>query len=504
MRESVCVGQTLAKKVKLTEKACEALKHRLDNNELSEDDRTLLKQILDEHFPPKQAPKCPDKKKKSPAANSTEKRKGHGRLSEEDYVGARNIDCPSRQYKPGDRCPRCGKGNLFNFTIRKALTLLATAPIEAVRYLLEVLRCNTCGHTFEDPPEETRWGKHHPSANAGVVVMRYGLGVPGYRLQTWQAHMGVPLPDATQGDMIAKAGASMSPIFDHLNHLLAQSSSLAADDTGLKVLQLLKEFKTAKKDERHGCHATCLHGKHQGHQIVLYYVGRKHSGENIDELLQARSSKLPMPFQMGDGSACNTSHRHDTVEVFCHAHSFRKFIKAYDTNPELVDYLLHLYGQIFVNDRKTKGMTDQQRLEYHQQHSRPVMDKLRLFFNLLFEECIVENNSSLGQAISYVLKRWQGFSEFLCIPGVPLDNNETERLLKLAIRYRKNSGFFKTTKSARLGAMIMSILATTAACGANPMDYITQLQIHESEVRECPQLWLPWNYRDRMAQLAVA
>jgi hypothetical protein len=85
-----------------------------------------------------------------------------------------------------------------------------------------------------------------------------------------------------------------------------------------------------------------------------------------------------------------------------------------------------------------------------------------------------------------------------------VDNNSTERFLKSAIRYRKNSGFFKTEKSARLGAIIMSILATATACGANPMEYLIATQIHESDVRNNPHLWLPWNYTDRMALLDAA
>ena len=443
-------------------------------------------------------------KKKRREDSTGSKKKGHGRLSEADYTGATNVPVPLGEFKPGDGCPGCRKGRLYKAEIRKILTLLARAPIDATRYLLDVLRCSSCGQTFEDAPEETRWGKHHPSANAGVILMRYGLGVPGYRLQNWQAQMGIPLPDATQWDMIKKGGECTIPVFHHLEYLLAQSSLISLDDTGLKVLELLKEFKSAKEGERHGCHGTCLHGKHQTHQIVLYYVGRNHAGENLDELLADRSKDLPTLLQMGDGSACNTDHGHDSVEVNCHAHSYRKIADKRDAYPEMVDYILQLISKIFSHDHQTQGMSDQQRLEHHQKYSSPVMDRLKHILSSLFEERVIDENSPLAKAASYMLKRWQGFSEFLRTPGIPLDNNETERLLKAAIRYRNNSGFFKTEKSARLGAIIMSILATCAACGVNPMDYITQLQIHESEVKRNPHLWLPWNYKDRMAQMAVA
>ena len=31
-------------------------------------------------------------------------------------------------------------------------------------------------------------------------------------------------------------------------------------------------------------------------------------------------------------------------------------------------------------------------------------------------------------------------------------------------------------------------------CGANPVDYLTELERHASQVSEQPDQWLPWNY----------
>lgn len=495
----------MTKKVKLTKAERDSLITELDKGPLSKESRERLKSILGSLPLEKALSESPKSKRKLPRnSQSNGAQKGHGRLSEAAYTGATNVEHPLGAFKPGDGCPSCGKGKLFKSEVRKILVLMARAPIDAMRYLLDVMRCSSCGKTFEDQPAQAQWGKHHPSANAGLVLMRYGLGVPGYRLQTWQSHMGIPLPDATQWDMIKKVGTSMIPIFLVLEYLLAQSPQVSLDDTGLKVLALLQEFKSATKKARHGCHATCIHGEHQGQKIILYHVGRQHAGENIQQLLDLRSPSLNAPVQVGDGSACNTAHHHKTVEANCHAHAFRKFRDAHGVHPDLVDYILYSIGQLFSNDRETKSMGGQQRLEYHQIHSGPLMDKLKHVLCAMLEEQIVEVNSSLGNAITYVNQRWEGFTEFLRTPGVPLDNNETERLLKDAIRYRKNSGFFKTVNSARLASIIMSILATTIACGSEPMDYLTQLQIYESDVKHDPQLWLPWNYKDRLRQVEAA
>jgi hypothetical protein len=42
----------------------------------------------------------------------------------------------------------------------------------------------------------------------------------------------------------------------------------------------------------------------------------------------------------------------------------------------------------------------------------------------------------------------------------------------------------------------MSLIHTCQLCGANPFDYLTQLQKHSEELCRRPEQWMPWNYRD--------
>jgi hypothetical protein len=41
-------------------------------------------------------------------------------------------------------------------------------------------------------------------------------------------------------------------------------------------------------------------------------------------------------------------------------------------------------------------------------------------------ERLVEPNSSLGKAFQYLLNHWHTLTQFLRVPGVPLDNNTVE------------------------------------------------------------------------------
>lgn len=67
--------------------------------------------------------------------------------------------------------------------------------------------------------------------------------------------------------------------------------------------------------------------------------------------------------------------------------------------------------------------------------------------------------------------------------------------MKKAILHRKNSLFYKTANGARVGDLFMSLIHTCELSGANPFDYLTQLQRHANELARNPSAWMPWNYR---------
>jgi len=157
---------------------------------------------------------------------------------------------------------------------------------------------------------------------------------------------------------------------------------------------------------------------------------------------------------------------------------------------------------VYKNDAiaKKRKMTDIERLRFHQNKSGPAMEKHHAWMRAQFAEKNVEPNSGLGGAIGYMLKHWEKLTLFLRQAGAPLDNNICERALKKAILHRKNSLFYKTDAGACVGDAYMSLIHTCALNGADPFDYITQLQRHAKEVRKKPQQWMPWNYRQTIAR----
>lgn len=115
------------------------------------------------------------------------------------------------------------------------------------------------------------------------------------------------------------------------------------------------------------------------------------------------------------------------------------------------------------------------------------------------DEKRTEPNSALGEAIGYMLKHWEKLTLFLRQAGAPLDNNVCERALKKAILHRKNALFYKTSHGAQVGDLFMSLIYTCQVNGANPFDYLTELQQHAEALAVSPQLWMPWNYPGALA-----
>ena len=112
-----------------------------------------------------------------------------------------------------------------------------------------------------------------------------------------------------------------------------------------------------------------------------------------------------------------------------------------------------------------------------------------------------EEHSALGKAIQYLLRHYNRLTLFCREVGAFLDNNRMEETLKLIIRNRKTSHFFKTTNGAGIANVITSVIATTMRTEANLFDYLVALQRYRQEICHHPQDWMPWNYQLAIKQL---
>jgi hypothetical protein len=85
-----------------------------------------------------------------------------------------------------------------------------------------------------EPPAEATGEKYDETAAAMIAQLRYGSGLPFQRLERLQKSLGIPLPAATQWDVVEQASGPIWPAFDELVRQAAQGEVMHNDDTGMR------------------------------------------------------------------------------------------------------------------------------------------------------------------------------------------------------------------------------------------------------------------------------
>jgi len=443
---------------------------------------------------------------------------GHGRNGADDYTAAEKIAVSHASLQPGDACPQCKQGTLYDSRPGVLVRLVGQSPLQAKIYELQKLRCNLCGTLFTAcAPQDVDPEKYDATAGSMIALLKYGSGMPFHRLDRLQENVGIPLPASTQWDIIHAKAERIEPAFDELVRQASDGDVMHNDDTTVKILELMGKRAlqeplaedlsgdSAKKKpgERSGIFTTGIVSTCQDRRIALFFSGRKHAGENLKDLLLRRAAHLPPPIQMCDALSRNMPAGLQTILAHCLAHGRRQFVDVAERFPHECRQVLESLSGIYHNDAiaRERSLSPEERLRFHQAESSPIMEQLHAWLRRQFDERRVEPNSALGGAISYLLKHWEKLTLFLRVAGAPLDNNVCERALKKAILHRKNAMFYKTRRGAHVGDVFMSLIYTCEFCGANPFDYLTELERHAEELSVKPRNWLPWNYRQTLQEM---
>jgi hypothetical protein len=430
---------------------------------------------------------------------------GHGRNSATAFTGADRVSISHSTLRPGDTCPECSEGKVYRQKEPATLVrIVGQAPLKTTVFEMERLRCNACGQIFTaEPPDAAGPDKYDATAVAMIALLKYGTGVPFKRLEKLESQLAMPLPAATQWELLKAAAERLRHVLEELIRQAAQGSVMHNDDTGIRILRLARE----PGDKRSGTFTSGILSILDMWRIALFFSGPKHADENIAEVLKRRDRGLPAVIQMCDALSRNTPKVEGikTLLAHCLAHGRRQFVEVAENFPQECRHVLEALGNVYRNDALTREqqLSPEDRLRFHQEHSRPVMKALHEWMNAQFAEAKTEPNSGLGKAISYLLNHWVKLTLFLNHPGVPIDNNVVERALKKAILNRKNALFYKTMNGAAVGDLFMSLIHTCELNSVNPFDYLTELLRHAESLKQKPSEWMPWNYRETLTRLSA-
>lgn len=496
----------------------------------TEKTQAVLGDGKDSQSPPSQVVTASTTETMATSATAAEKAaksppKGHGRNGADAYTGAKKVVVRHETLQPGDPCPKCEEGTVYETGRPGVLVrLVGQSPIQAAIYELQKLRCNLCSEIFTaQSPEGIGTKKYDATSGSMVALLKYGTGMPFNRMEGLQANMGIPLPSSTQWNIVEAKAETIEPAFEELIRQAANGEVVYNDDTTVKILEMMgqrakaaafaedsskedAEESSPKKSDRRGLFTSGIVSTREGRKIALFFSGRQHAGENLKDVLLHRAETLSAPIQMCDALTRNLPADLETIVAHCLAHGRRQFVDVAEQFPEECRYVLESLSVIYRNDAiaRERKLSPSARRHFHQSESGPTMEKLHIWLGRQLEDRLIEPNSSLGGAISYLLKHWERLTLFLRVAGAPLDNNICERALKRAILHRKNAMFYKTGHGAHVGDVFMSLIHTCELCGANAFDYLTELERHAGELSSHPQDWMPWTYKKTLAAPAAS
>jgi transposase len=449
----------------------------------------------------------------APGARRASKHRGHGRHAAAAYTGAAHVAVPHGRLRHGEGCPLCVKGHVYRQRDPGVLIrLTGQPPIQGTLYELERLRCNLCGEIFTaDPPPGVGAEKYDATTGAMIALLKYGTGVPFHRLERLQADLQIPLPASTQWEIVRDLATRLRPVLAELLRQAANGEVLHNDDTRMTVLALQapgapRGDPDDVSPDRTGVFTSGIVATREGHRVALFVTGRRHAGENLARILAERTADLGPPIQMCDALSRNLPKRLAVMVGHCLAHARRHVVDVAASFPVECRHILETLGTVYRHDAEAReqSLSPEARLLYHQTHSGPVLADLHAWLTGQLTDHLVEPNSRLGQAITYLLNHWTPLTLFLRQAAAPLDNNIVERSLKKAILHRKNSYFFKTPNGAHVGDLFMSLIHTCELEGVNPFQYLTALHRHADAAGRNPRAWLPWTYQEALAAVPTA
>ena len=428
-----------------------------------------------------------------------------GRKSFDDYNEAETHHLKVESAQSGDACPCCNRGRLYESEEQKLLEFTGNCPVSVTRYRKQILRCNACSITVSNNKNITKW----TNSSRSSIVLQKTHGMPFHRLSKLQGLSGVPISFSTLWkqcfDLWEEIGCH---IYGELLGLIAECDYFNVDDTGAKILEVIKENKILQhesdgKKKGRKCNTTTVCATTKNNEkLVLYITKNTHGGENIGQILTERKNKTGTIYLMVDASSSNKPVLNDqdkwllnnVIIINCLAHGQRKFTDIEEYYEEECGYFLKQTRGIYHNEHWCKEYSLEDKLKYHQEHSAIFVENIYNKIESLFSNKITEPNSTLGKAMKYWINNKVGLTQFLNIGLLSLDNNLAERSLKAIILQRKNSLFFKTKDSAEVHSGLHSIVKTCDANGINAFKYLNWIQDHWVEARKNAMGYTPFAY----------
>ncbi len=354
--------------------------------------------------------------------------------------------------------------------------------LRVIRYHLVTLQSKDRQHiiTAKAPPTVTEGTQYGPGLHAHVVVSKCLDAIPLHRMEKMLERAGCRVNRSVLCSLFHRSAELLQPICQRLTALGAADHYVNFDETPQPVLD----------DEgcRKGWIWTMLTSN-----IAVYLYSDTRAGDTATNVLAGTRGFLQVDGYAGYHAVCGQDGR---TRVGCWAHVRRKFYDSranYPEAAEVIELIARLYRiESDIAERDLAGTPEHARTR--DTLSRPIVDVIEKWIDDHTD--VHPPKSSFAEAIGYATNQRTHLRQFLSDPNLSLDNNASERALRIIALGRKNFMFVGHAAAGRNLAILQTIVATCRLNNVQPYEYIADVLLrvqHHPDTR-IDEL-LPMNWR---------
>jgi transposase len=391
---------------------------------------------------------------------------------------ARELRREERRYELTEaerRCPECGQQRDEIGAETSRQYDYEPAEVFVIEHQRVKYACKCCeGQVViaPKPAQPIERGLPGPGLGAQLIVDKYQDHIPLYRSEARFARLGFTLPRSTSSDWMAAFAHLLTPLYLLLIEHILQSKVLHTDDTTVPV-----------RDETQSTHR---YGR------LWDYIGdAPHPGVVFDYTPTHEARDGPAAFLkefrgylQADGyggyDGIYTGSQGAIVEVACWAHARKKFHDAQDSDPERALAAKAWIRKLYDVEDEAKAESERLTLtgaeaaavflRLRQEKAAPLLTSLCQW--LLAQKQQVLPKSPIAGAIGYVLNQWDALNRYTTDGDLHIDNNISERTLKLIGIGRNNWLFVGSDQGGKTAAVLFSFTATCKHLGIDTFAYL--------------------------------
>lgn len=385
-------------------------------------------------------------------------------------------------------CRACGGTDLHAIGEGEVSEQIERIPARTVRirWVRQKLGCSCgkCVITAPPPPQVREGGLYGPNFHAQVVVAKTCDAMPLHRQSKALAREGCHVNPTQLGAMFHRVADQVEPIYKAIAAIVPESVHVSADETPQPVLE--------KGGTRKGWMWTFIVVN-----AILFKYDPSRGGKVPDAVLGKSKGVLQVDGYSGYNTVTMPEKRR---RAGCWSHGRRKLFECREHHGHVVDPIIDDIGRLFdvevaAADRGIYG-TDAHRA-LRQAESLPIVD--RILARLRHAQGRAGPGSTLGKALVYTVNQEKALRVFLDDPKVALDNNVSERALRIVALLRKNALFVGHDEGGQNLAILLTIVSTCVLHDVEPQRYLADVIVRVNEPGTTVDELLPWNWKPAAA-----